>query len=156
MSFKKVGLLSLILLMFVSGFLGLIVTQRDSSRAPLKPLTALEPLHGAFFIQTIDDLRVGGHKIMLCGVAFTKPQSMRGMVTEAARRDYQGVALTCKPVGTGTPCDGNVAPKYADAVIVQCFTSDGADLAAKLVESGILCGQSAQAGTTYRPCSPSS
>lgn len=33
-----------------------------------------------------------------------------------------------------------------------CFTSDGADLAAKLAENGILCGQPTQAGSTYKSC----
>ncbi|MER8871740.1 hypothetical protein NKI04_17700 [Mesorhizobium sp. M0814] len=121
-----------------------------------KPAAALEPFEGKLTVQSIDDLRVAGRKIVLCGVAFTRPQSMRAMVTEAARRDYQGLALTCKPVGTGTPCDGNVAPKFGDAVVVQCLTSAGTDLAAKLVEAGILCGQPAQAGSTYKSCVPGS
>ncbi|WP_077381238.1 hypothetical protein [Mesorhizobium prunaredense] len=98
------------------------------------------------------DLRVAGRKIVLCGVAFTKPQSLRAIVTDAARRDYQGLALTCKPVGKGTPCDGNIASKLGDAIVVQCLTPDGADLAAKLAENGILCGQPAQAGSTYKSC----
>ncbi|MER8562481.1 hypothetical protein [Mesorhizobium sp. M0578] len=154
MSIKKVGLLGLITLVFAAGFLGLVTVQRDSSRAPPKLSITPERLEGTFFIQTFDDLRVGGHKILLCGVAFSKPQFMRAMVTDAARRDYQGLALTCKPVGTGTPCDGNTAPRLGDATVVQCFTPDGSDLAAKLVAGGVLCGQPAQAGSTYKPCSP--
>ncbi|MER9579499.1 hypothetical protein NKJ36_31210 [Mesorhizobium sp. M0142] len=156
MSIKKVGLLGLITLVFAAGFLGLVTVQRDSSRALPKPSITPERLEGTLFIQTIDDLRVGGHKILLCGVAFSRPPSMRGMVTDAARRDYQGLAVTCKPVGTGTPCDGNAAPKFGDALVVQCFTPDGSDLAAKLVESGVMCGQMAQAGATYKRCPPAS
>lgn len=151
---KKVGLLGLIALVFAAGFLGLVTVQSDRSTAPLKPSITPERLEGAFSIQRIDDLRVGGHKILLCGVAFSRPHAMRAMVTDVARRAYQGLALTCKPVGSGTPCDGNTAPRFGGAIVVQCFTSDGSDLGAKLVESGVLCGQPAQAGSTYKPCSP--
>ncbi|PTE09477.1 hypothetical protein [Mesorhizobium helmanticense] len=153
MSFKKMSLLALVALAFAVGFL-VVITKKgtDIHSRPPKPQTALQPFDGKLAIQSIDDLRVGNRKIVLCGVAFTKPQSMRAMVTEAARRDYQGLALTCKPVGSGTPCDGNIASKFGDATVVQCVTSDGADLAAKLAENGILCGQPAQAGSTYKSC----
>jgi hypothetical protein len=127
------------------------VTQRSKAPAQ-KPVAKLERFEGKLAFQSIDDLRVGGRRILLCGAAFTKPQSMRAMATEAARRDYQGLALKCRPVGVGTPCDGNVASKFGDALVVQCFTPDGADLAAKLIQGGILCGQPTQAGTTYAPC----
>ncbi|MEI8699551.1 hypothetical protein [Mesorhizobium sp. ISC15] len=153
MSFKKIGLLALVALAFAIGFFAIIVKKGTPVRSqPPRPQAALEPFDGKLSIQAVDDLRVGGRKIVLCGVAFTKPQSMRAMVTEAARRDYQGLALTCKPVGTGTPCDGNVASKFGDAIVVQCLTSDGTDLAAKLAENGILCGQPAQAGPIYKSC----
>ncbi|ESZ10259.1 MULTISPECIES: hypothetical protein [unclassified Mesorhizobium] len=151
MSFKKISLLALVALAFAVGFLAIVVKKGTPVRPP-KPQAALEPFDGKLSIQAIDDLRVGNRKIVLCGVAFTKPQSLRAIVTDAARRDYQGLALTCKPVGMGTPCDGNVASKFGDAIVVQCLTSDGADLAAKLAESGILCGQPAQAGSAYKSC----
>ncbi|RWN02132.1 MAG: hypothetical protein EOR84_04635 [Mesorhizobium sp.] len=127
--------------------------KRDaSSSPPAKPQAAIEPFDGKLFIQAVDDLRVGNRKIVLCGVAFTKSQSLRAIVTDAARRDYQGLALTCKPVGMGTPCDGNVATKFGDAIVVQFLTSDGADFGRQLAENGILCGQPAQADSTYRSC----
>ncbi|MER8504118.1 hypothetical protein [Mesorhizobium sp. M0204] len=157
LSNKKIGLLALIALAFGVAFLAAVAAQRgkSSAQAP-KPPVALQPFAGGLDIPSIDNLRVAGRKIVLCGVAFTKPQSMRTMVTEAVRRDYQGIVLTCKPVGTGTPCDGSVAPKFRDAFVVQCLTPDGTDLAAKLVESGILCGQPAQAGSIYKSCTPGS
>ncbi|CCV12481.1 hypothetical protein [Mesorhizobium sp. STM 4661] len=157
MSFKNKGLLALVALAFAVGFF-VIVMERGTNvhSRPPKPQAALAPFDGKLAVQAIDDLRVAGRKILLCGVAFTKPRSMRALVTEAVRRDYQGLALTCKPVGTGTPCDGNVASKFGDAIVVQCFTSDGVDLAAKLAENGILCGQPAQAGSTYKSCSSGS
>ncbi|BCH18244.1 MULTISPECIES: hypothetical protein [unclassified Mesorhizobium] len=153
MSFKKISLLALLALAFAVGFFAIIVEKGTPRRPqPPKPQAAIEPFDGKLFIQAIDDLRVGNRKIVLCGVAFTKPQSLRAMVTDTARRDYQGLALTCKPVGMGTPCDGNVASKFGDAIVVQCLTSDGTDLAARLAENGILCGQPAQAGSTYKSC----
>lgn len=157
MSLKKVGLVALAALAFAVGFFVLIVEKGTNIRSqPPKPQAVLEPFDGKLVVQAIDDLRVGNHKILLCGGAFTKPQSMRATVTEVARREYQGLALTCKPVGTGTPCDGNIAARYGNAIVVQCITSDGSDLAAKLVEAGILCGQPAQAGSTYKSCVPGS
>ncbi|MES0029963.1 hypothetical protein [Mesorhizobium sp. M0040] len=150
-------MLAFIALAFAGGFLFIVINNGTNIRAPTpKPVAALTSFDGKLTVQSIDDLRVAGRKIVLCGVAFTKPQSMRAMVTEAVRRDYQGLALTCKPVGAGTPCDGNVAPEFRDAVVVQCLTLGGTDLAAKLVETGILCGQPAQAGSTYKACAPGS
>ncbi|MES0157600.1 hypothetical protein NKJ81_29165 [Mesorhizobium sp. M0018] len=157
MPIKKIGLLALIACAFSVWFLVIIVKRgTDLDARPLSQSAVLEPFAGQLAIRSIDDLRVAGRKIVLCGVAVTKPQSIRAMVTEAARRDYQGLALTCKPVGAGTPCDGNIAAKFGDALVVQCLTSDGTDLAAKLVEAGILCGQPAQAGSTYKSCAPGS
>ncbi|MCV3210543.1 hypothetical protein OHD62_29645 [Mesorhizobium sp. YC-39] len=153
MPFKKTGLLALVALAFAISFLVIITKKGTDVRSqPPKPQAVLQSFDGKLAIQSIDDLRVGGRKVLLCGVAFKKPQSMRAMITEAARRDYQGLVLTCKPVGSGTPCDGNTASKFGDATVVQCFTSDGADLAAKLAENGILCGQPAQAGSAYKSC----
>ncbi|MER8423322.1 hypothetical protein [Mesorhizobium sp. M1403] len=155
MSLKKIGLFALVAFVFAIGFFVIIMDRGTKVRShPPKPLATLEPFEGKLAIQSIDDLRVAGRKIVLCGVAFAKPQSLRAIVTEAVRRDYQGLALNCKPVGTGTPCDGNVASKFGDAVVVQCLTSNGADLAAKLVDAGLLCGVPAQAGSTYKPCAP--
>lgn len=157
MSVKKVGLLTFIAMIFAMGFLSVILIQKSRLNATVTmPSTLLQPFHGKLAIVAIDDFRVSGYRILLCGVGFTRPQSMRELVTEAARREFQGLALTCNPVGTGTPCDGRIASKFGDKLVVQCFTSDGMDLAAKLVENGILCGQTAQAGSAYKPCVPGS
>lgn len=153
MSFRNIALLAVAALAFGVLFLGILVSQRSKPNVPAtKPAAALQPLEGKLAIQSVDDLRVGGRKILLCGAAFTKPQAMRAMVTEAARRDYQGLVLSCKPVGAGTPCDGNIASTFGEARVVQCFTPDGMDLAAQLIRAGILCGQPSQAGATYAPC----
>lgn len=137
-------------LMFAVGFLAVISSQRDRPRPP--PRATLSPFTGHLNIPSIDDLRVGGRKIVLCGAASTKPQALRELVTEAARRDFQGIVLNCRPVGAGTPCDGKTGSRLGDALVVQCSMPDGRDLAADLTQRGLLCGQPAQAGDTYPGC----
>ncbi|MER8370182.1 hypothetical protein [Mesorhizobium sp. M1378] len=157
MSIKKVVLLTLIICAFGVSFLTVIVVRRINPNAQFaKPSAALEPFSGKLVIRSLSDFRIDGRKIVLCGVTYSKPQAIRAMVEESARQAYQGLALNCRPVGMGTPCDGNVSPKFRDAIVVQCITSDGADLATKLVEDGILCGQPAQANSTYKSCPPGS
>ncbi|MER8867820.1 hypothetical protein NKI19_29680 [Mesorhizobium sp. M0751] len=150
---KKIAILALLVAVFATAFLVITVTtKRGPTATSVRASAALKPLDGKLAIQSIDDFRVGSRKILLCGVAFRKPWSMRALMTEALRRDYNGLVVTCRPVGTGTPCDGNMASKLGDAVVVQCFMADGTDLAERLIESGLLCGQPAQAGSTYRTC----
>lgn len=151
LSIRAIASLATIAVLFAAAFLGIIVSQK-SAPPPAKPVAALQPFDGKLNIQSIDDLRVGARKILLCGAAFTKPQALRPLVTQAARRDYQGLGVTCKPVGAGTPCDGKVASRFGDALVVQCLMPDGADLAARLIQGGMLCGQPAQAGDAYKPC----
>ncbi|UDL91641.1 hypothetical protein LGH82_10610 [Mesorhizobium sp. PAMC28654] len=150
-SVKRVGIFTLVTVLFAVAFLGIIVSQKGAPPPP-KRLAVVRPFEGKLNIQSIDDLRVGGRKILLCGAAFTKPQALRQLITQAARRDYQGLGVACKPVGAGTPCDGKVASRFGDAFVVQCLMPDGADLAARLTQGGMLCGQPAQAGDAYKPC----
>lgn len=149
-SMNKFIAIPVVALVFAVGFMAVIVSQRGK----LPPLrsAALSPFTGKLAVPSIDDLRVGGRKIVLCGAASTKPLALRNMVTEAARRDFQGLVLNCKPVGSGTPCDGKTGARLGDAVVVQCFVPDGDDLAAVLTQRGLLCGQPSQIGTTYRAC----
>ncbi|RUW62298.1 hypothetical protein [Mesorhizobium sp. M7A.F.Ca.US.008.03.1.1] len=69
--------------------LGIIVMQKDGP-SPAKPVAALKPFDGKLAIPSVDDLRVGGRKILLCGAAFSRPQAMRLLVTEAARQTTRG------------------------------------------------------------------
>ncbi|WP_095204559.1 hypothetical protein [Mesorhizobium carmichaelinearum] len=137
-------------LVFVVGFMAVIVSQKGRPRPP--PYVTLSPFTGHLNIPSIDDLRVGGRKIVLCGAASTKPMALRGMVTDAARRDFQGMVLNCKPVGSGTPCDGKTGTMLGDAVVVQCLMPDGGDLAAVFTQKGLLCGQPGQIGAIYKAC----
>ena len=153
MSLKKAAFLGLAILSFVAVFMAVLMAQKNRPR-PQKPApVALASIEGKLDIRSIDDIRVGGRKILLCGVAFAKPRSMRALVTEAARRDYQGKAVKCRPVGAGTPCDGKTAAKFDGSTIVQCMTAAGVDLAAEFSERGFLCDVPAQSGGHYKACS---
>lgn len=152
MSLKKFALLALVVLGFAAAFTAVLTAQKNRAR-PQKPVAVLPPIEGKLDIRSIDDLRVGRHKILLCGVAFAKPPSMRALVTEAARRDYQGEPVICKRVGAGTPCDGKMASRFGESVVVQCLTNGDIDLAATFSDRGFLCDVPAQSGGLYRTCS---
>lgn len=147
---NKLVAIPVIGLVFAVGFMAVILSQRGNPRP--QPHATLSPFTGHLNIPSIDDLRVGGRKIVLCGAASTKPQALRELVTEVARRDFQGMVLNCKPVGSGTPCDGKTGARLGDAMVVQCLTPDGGDLAAVLTQRGLLCGQPSQIEATYRAC----
>jgi hypothetical protein len=75
------------------------------------------------------------------------------LVTEAARRDYQGVPVICRRVGAGTPCDGKMAAKFGDSIVVQCMIGGDVDLATRFSERDFLCDVPAQSGGHYKACS---
>lgn len=107
---------------------------------------------GKLDIRTMDDLRVGGRKVLLCGVAFTRSRGLEPIVRDQARRAYQGQQLDCIQVGGGTPCDGRASPVFGDAVVAQCRTAQGGDLAHQLSSDGYLCDLPAQSGSIYKGC----
>jgi hypothetical protein len=151
MALKKTAFLALALIVFAAGFTALLMAQRDKPRAA-RPAAVQAPIEGKLDIRAIDDLRVGGAKILLCGVSATRPRAMRGLLTEAARRDYQGRPVSCRRIGAGTPCDGNVAAKFGDATVVQCLTAEGVDIAAAFSAAGYLCDVPGQSGGAYTAC----
>lgn len=158
MSLKKVGLLAFFLLLFAGGTLWMLQNRRDARKLASEnyraALQAPKPFNGALWLRGLDDFRVGHHKVVMCGTALTKSQAMREMALATARQDIQGKQVKCKPVGTGTPCDGKTATKFGDAIVVQCFLPDGTDLASRLIEVGLLCGLPAHAGSAYTSCQP--
>ena len=138
---------------FALGFLTVIVSQRDTRQAASRQVVAsLKPLRGNLAIYAINDLRVGNSRIVLCGTSPPNLQSVWALATEAARREFRGVVVSCNPVGLGTPCDGKTGAKLGAAIVVQCLMSDGADLATALTEKGLLCGQPSIVGSQYKPC----
>lgn len=153
MTMKKMALLVLAALGFATLMLYMLGGQDRSATRPAAG-NAPEPLafSGKLDIRAMDDLRVGGRKVMLCGVGFTRPRTLEPIAREQARKGHQGRDLDCVQVGGGTPCDGRVSPTFGDAVVAQCRTAQGTDLAQELSEQGYLCDLPAQSGGTYRNC----
>jgi len=107
---------------------------------------------GRLDIRTMDDLRVGSRKIMLCGVSFAKPRALEQFIRMEARRAFQSTQLDCVQVGGGTPCDNRAAASFGDALVAQCFTSDKLDIAREFSARGFLCDLPALSGGVYHAC----
>lgn len=137
---------------FVAVFTSVLFSERDRARAPKPREAVLTPIEGKLDIRAIDDIRVNGRRILLCGVAFTKPASMRDLMTESAKRDFQARPVACKRIGSGTPCDGNVAATFGDRIVAQCITADGVDIAEAFSKAGYLCDLPGQSGGHYTAC----
>lgn len=103
-------------------------------------------------MRSFSDFRVGGKSILLCGVTNRGPAAMQDLLLGAARRAFEGHAVSCVPVGQGTPCDGRVSASFGRSTVVQCHTEDGVDVAAALAEQGILCDLPGQSGGAYKSC----
>lgn len=140
------------ILAFAAVFTTVLFSQRDQKRAPKPKVAVLTPIEGKLDIRAVDDIRVNGRKILLCGVAFTKSASMRDLMTETAKRDFQAKPVTCKRIGSGTPCDGNVAATFGDRIVAQCITADGVDIADAFSKAGYLCDLPGQSGGHYAAC----
>ncbi|WP_457936133.1 hypothetical protein [Mesorhizobium sp. 10J20-29] len=109
-------------------------------------------IDGKLDIRAPDDFRVAGRKIMLCGVGFSAPVALRDFARDAMRRSFQGVQVTCRNVGQGTPCDGRTAAKFGGSPVVQCLTEQGVDIARELSLRGLLCDRTNQSGGVYKAC----
>jgi hypothetical protein len=154
MSARNASLLALAALCFATLMLFLLVG-REHERAGQGDAAAAKPavtFNGKLDIRTLADLRVGGRKVLLCGVAFSRPASMEPFMRERARRAFQGTEVACVQVGGGTPCDGRAAPSFNGAIVAQCHMKDGSDLAARLADSGFVCDAPEQSGGAYHAC----
>jgi hypothetical protein len=108
-------------------------------------------LEGQLRIQAVDDLRVAGRRIILCGVSYQKPSGMRSLVLDNMRREFAGSKVVCTQVGAGTPCDGRSPARFNGVPVMQCFIGD-ADLAAELSRTGALCDSPSLSGGAYKAC----
>lgn len=150
---KKIALASIGLMVLVAALLALVLHFRDQARPPAPAAAApTAPIKGRLVIRSLSDMQVASRPIVLCGVANQRPAALQPMLLEAARKAWNGREVTCIPVGQGTPCDGRTAPTFAGAVVVQCMTDAGTDVAADLAGTGILCGVTQQSAGTYRSC----
>jgi hypothetical protein len=154
MTLRKLTLLVLASLCFATLMLYLLVgrSHREAGRHDFAAAKPAVEFSGRLDIRTMTDLRVHGRKMMLCGVLYAKPASMEPLVREQARRMFQGTEVECVQVGGGTPCDGRAAPSFDGAIVAQCRTKDGSDIARKLSDSGYLCDLPAQSGGVYHAC----
>lgn len=154
MNLRKLALLVLAALCFATLVLYLLAARsRDEAGSRTKPASSESvAFSGMLDIRAMDDMRVGGRKIVLCGVSFAKPRAMEKLVRGEARYAFQGRQLNCIQVGGGTPCDGRVAASFGDSLVAQCFTEERLDVARELTARGYLCDRPAQSGGIYRSC----
>jgi hypothetical protein len=149
----RIVLGGLSLLVFAAAAMAVTLSHRDGPRQtgspePRPPST----LAGKLSIHAIDDFRVAGRRIFLCGVSYQKPASMRSLYLNSARRELEGQEVTCTVVGGGTPCDGHAASTFGGIAVVQCHNGEGMDIAADLAKKGILCDLPGQSAGHYQAC----
>jgi hypothetical protein len=128
------------------------IIMNNARQSRPKAVSAPAPIVGKVNFRAIDDFRVGNRQVILCGVAFTKGAAMRELATEAARKEFHGKPVNCRPVGSGTPCDGRAAATFKNVPVAQCITEDGRDIAAELSTRQILCDFPAHSGGYYTAC----
>ena len=87
-----------------------------------------------------DGLMIGDTEIRLCGI--DAPEIVVGRASFFGRvakshleKLVAGKTIVCKPVGTGTPCDGT-PPRSRNRTNAQCFDGD-TDLAMQMVKDGM-------------------
>lgn len=153
MGMKKLAILTLAALGFATLMLYMLGGHnRPATRPAAENVPKALVFSGKLDIRTMDDLRVGGRRILLCGVGFTRPRALEPIVREQARQAHQGRQVDCVQVGGGTPCDGRMGASFEGAVAVQCRTAQGTDLAQEFSEQGYMCGLPTQSGDIYRNC----
>jgi micrococcal nuclease len=102
-----------------------------------------------------DDIELCGeggqcNDIRLCGIDAPEVHCGRSYVDarDALRALVDGKRVRCIQVGGGTPCDGRSKPTNRDRIVAQCFV-DNTDVAAILVERGLVCDWKRFSGGHY-------
>jgi len=120
MGMKKLAILTLAALGFATLMLYMLGGHnRPATRPAAENVPKALVFSGKLDIRTMDDLRVGGRRILLCGVGFTRPRALEPIVREQARQAHQGRQVDCVQVGGGTPCDGRMGASFEGAVAVH-------------------------------------
>ena len=89
-------------------------------------------------------------KIRLCGI--NAPERGQLGYVEAGRvlaELVQAKIVRCRQVGSGTVCDGRSRATNRERIVAQCFTTDGHDIAAALVERHAACDWVRFSGGAY-------
>ena len=82
-----------------------------------------------------DTFVLGDQRIRLCGIDAPESGS-KGRLGHLFLSDLlRSASLSCRVVGSGTPCDGRSRSSSYNRLVAQCFL-DGADIAKILVRSG--------------------
>ena len=83
-----------------------------------------------------DTFVVNGKKIRLCGINAPKNNQIEGQKSTQYLEQLIGSKfVSCKIVGSGTPCDGRSNATSYDRTVAQCFIG-GEDVGCLMVRSG--------------------
>lgn len=144
-----IGLAALVML----GTVILMLANRPERRAtPAPRATAPVEVTGPLKVTSVNLFTVGNRRLSLCGVTFARPAQLRDLATATVKSVYENRRVTCKQVGAGTACDGQSSERVGTEILAQCSFEDGTDLAAELVDRGILCGTLRNEGSPYKLC----
>lgn len=141
---------------------GLIIYAVATSGPPTAPVNS-EPevrekitgIKGPLNVIDVDSFVVAGTAVDLCGVRFTRNPSLKRMISENVRAQYNGKFVRCSAVNSRdntTPCDGRAPTRVGKSIIAQCLIDGETDLAAELSAKGYLCDFPAHSGGVYTEC----
>ncbi|MER8560199.1 hypothetical protein [Mesorhizobium sp. M0578] len=131
--------------LLVSVAFGVLYLGEPRSRYEPKP-PKIHDIKGRLYVLTANAFNVNGTSVILCGV---RPSGQPALLaTNAVRLAYEKAYVKCTPVGGGTPCDGKTVATIGLSKVAQCKVDGTLDLAAALIDAGILCGTV----PAYKPC----
>ncbi|RWP31833.1 MAG: hypothetical protein EOR02_08445 [Mesorhizobium sp.] len=138
------GAIAVLLISVVMGVLSL-GTPRETYQ-PKRP--RIHDVKGRLSVLGANAFSVGGALVVLCGVRPSGALGTAGIAAIKVKASYERAYVKCTPVGGGTPCDGKTVATLGTSTVAQCKIDGTLDLAAALVDAGILCGTI----PAYKPC----
>lgn len=84
-----------------------------------------------------DTFTLGTQRVRICGINTPeRGETNYREAGDALRRIIDGRTVTCRQVGSGTPCDGKSSSASYDRIVAQCFVGSQ-DVAAAMVATGL-------------------